>query len=133
MIENEEIVIFSALKSKFYQYFFLTKNCSKGVSHFFLKFSTCIFQIESPKTLSTEIIWSLDLIWGLKNGPLLLSSKYKWKLPFFHSFWPPPRKVKKKILIVTNSFSRNKKYVKIKLMQNETNRWNIFLVKKKYW
>ena len=30
-------------------------------------------------------------------------------------------------------FSANKQYVKIKLMQNETNRWNIFLVKMKYW
>ena len=30
-------------------------------------------------------------------------------------------------------FSTHKQYVKIKLMQNETNRWNIFLVKTKYW
>ena len=30
-------------------------------------------------------------------------------------------------------FSTNKQYVKIKLMQNETNRWTIFLVKTKYW
>ena len=30
-------------------------------------------------------------------------------------------------------FSSNKQYVKIKLMQNETNRWSIFLVKTKYW
>ena len=30
-------------------------------------------------------------------------------------------------------FSANKQYVKIKLMQNETNRWRIFLVKTKYW
>ena len=29
-------------------------------------------------------------------------------------------------------FSTNKQYVKIKLMQNETNLWNIFLVKMKY-
>ena len=29
-------------------------------------------------------------------------------------------------------FSTNKQYVKIKLMQNETNRWSIFLVKTKY-
>ena len=29
-------------------------------------------------------------------------------------------------------FSRNKQYVKIKLMQNETNYWSIFLVKTKY-
>ena len=29
-------------------------------------------------------------------------------------------------------FSRNKQYVKIKLMQTERNRWSIFLVKKKY-
>ena len=26
-------------------------------------------------------------------------------------------------------FSTNKQYIKIKLMQNETNRWSIFLVK----
>ena len=32
----------------------------------------------------------------------------------------------KKCLIVTNLFSRNKKYVKIKLMQNETNLRSIF-------
>ena len=30
-------------------------------------------------------------------------------------------------------FSTNKQYVKIKLMQNETNRCSIFLVKTKYW
>ena len=30
-------------------------------------------------------------------------------------------------------FSTHKQYVKIKLMQNETNRLNIFLVKTKYW
>ena len=30
-------------------------------------------------------------------------------------------------------FSTNKQYVKIKLMQNETNSWSIFLVKTKYW
>ena len=29
--------------------------------------------------------------------------------------------------------SANKQYIKIKLMQNETNRWSIFLVKTKYW
>ena len=39
----------------------------------------------------------------------------------------------KKMLIVTNFFSTNKQYVKIKLMQNETNLWSIFLVKMKYW
>ena len=27
----------------------------------------------------------------------------------------------------------NKQYVKIKLMQNETNLWSIYLVKTKYW
>ena len=30
-------------------------------------------------------------------------------------------------------FSTNKQYVNIKLMQNETNRWSISLVKTKYW
>ena len=30
-------------------------------------------------------------------------------------------------------FSTLKQYVKIKLMQNETNWWSIFLVKAKYW
>ena len=30
-------------------------------------------------------------------------------------------------------FSTYKGYVKIKLMQNETNLWSIFLVKTKYW
>ena len=30
-------------------------------------------------------------------------------------------------------FSADKQYVKIKLMQNETNRWSSFLVKTKYW
>ena len=39
----------------------------------------------------------------------------------------------KECLIVTNSFSRNKRYIKIKLMQNEINLWSIFLVKTKYW
>ena len=30
-------------------------------------------------------------------------------------------------------FSTNKQYLKIKLMQNETNLWTIFLVKANYW
>ena len=30
-------------------------------------------------------------------------------------------------------FSTNKQYIKIKLIKNETNLWNIFLVKTKYW
>ena len=30
-------------------------------------------------------------------------------------------------------FSTNKQCVKIKLIQNETNLWSIFLVKTKYW
>ena len=30
-------------------------------------------------------------------------------------------------------FPTHKQYVKIKLMQNEANRWSIFLVKTKYW
>ena len=30
-------------------------------------------------------------------------------------------------------FSTKKQYVKIKLMQNKTNLWSIFLVKTKYW
>ena len=40
---------------------------------------------------------------------------------------------KEEMLIVTNYFPTHKQYVKIKLMQNETNRWSIFLVKTKYW
>ena len=35
--------------------------------------------------------------------------------------------------IVTNLFPTHKQYVKIKLIQNETNRWSIFLVKTKNW
>ena len=35
----------------------------------------------------------------------------------------------RKCLIVTNFFSTNKQYVKIKLMQNETNCWSIFFGK----
>ena len=30
-------------------------------------------------------------------------------------------------------FPTHKQYAKIKLMQNDTNRWSIFLVKAKYW
>ena len=30
-------------------------------------------------------------------------------------------------------FPTNRQYLKIKLMQNETNLWSIFLVKTKYW
>ena len=30
-------------------------------------------------------------------------------------------------------FLHIKQYIKIKLMQNETNRWSIFLIKTKYW
>ena len=30
-------------------------------------------------------------------------------------------------------FSTHKQYIKIKLIQNETNRWSTFLVKTKHW
>ena len=48
--------------------------------------------------------------------------------------WNSPEKERhiyhnNKSLIVTNFFSTNKQYVKIKLMQNETNRWSIFFGK----
>ena len=45
----------------------------------------------------------------------------------------PLKKLRRKCLIVTDFFSTNKQYVKIKLMQNETNLCSIFLVKTKYW
>ena len=48
-------------------------------------------------------------------------------------FYPPPPKVKKEMFNRHQFFSTNKQYVKIKLMQNETNCWSIFLVKTKYW
>ena len=38
----------------------------------------------------------------------------------------------RKCLIVTNFFSTNKQYAKIKLMQNEINLWSSFMVKTKY-
>ena len=39
----------------------------------------------------------------------------------------------KEMLSCHQVFSTNKPYVKIKLMQNETNLWSIFLVKTKCW
>ena len=44
-----------------------------------------------------------------------------------------PKKLGRKSLIVTNFFLTSKQYVKIKLMQNVTTLWSIFLVKAKYW
>ena len=49
---------------------------------------------------------------------------------FFHKdFWPNLNFLLedqiKLVLIVTNFFPKNKQYVKIKLMQNETNLWSI--------
>ena len=44
-----------------------------------------------------------------------------------------PLKGKKEDFNRHQFFSTNKQFVKIKLMQNETNRWSIFLVKTKYW
>ena len=43
----------------------------------------------------------------------------------------PPEKVKKEDFNRHQLFSTNKQYVKIKLMQNETNLWSICLVKTK--
>ena len=43
------------------------------------------------------------------------------------------QKKAKKMFNCQQFFSINKQYVKIKLMQNETNRWSIFVVKTKYW
>ena len=39
----------------------------------------------------------------------------------------------KKIFNRHQFFPTDKQYIKIKLVQNETNRWSIFLVKTKYW
>ena len=49
MIENVKIMIISASKSKFYQYFVLSTNYSNDSSHFLLNFSAGVFQIESRK------------------------------------------------------------------------------------
>ena len=46
---------------------------------------------------------------------------------------PPARTINKTPLNRHQFFSTNKQYAKIKLMQNETNRWSTFLVKTKYW
>ena len=51
----------------------------------------------------------------------------------FVTHFDPPEKLKRKSLIVTNFFSVNKQYIKVKLMQNETNQWSISLVKMIYW
>ena len=60
-------------------------------------------------------------------GSFLLLPKYKQKLPFRHAFWLL-RNIKKENFNHHN-FSANKQYVKIKLMQHETNGWNIFFGK----
>ena len=39
----------------------------------------------------------------------------------------------KEMLNCHQFFPTHKQYVKIKLMQNETDRWSIFLVKTKHW
>ena len=44
-----------------------------------------------------------------------------------------PQKVKKEEFNRHQFFSVNKQYIKIKLMQIETNPWSIFLVKTTYW
>ena len=71
-------------------------------------------------------------------GHFQLFSKYGQNFHFITHFDPPPpqkkKRVKKKMSqIVTNFFPTNKQYLKTKLMQNETNLWSSFLVKKKYW
>ena len=39
----------------------------------------------------------------------------------------------KEMLNCHQFFSTNRQYVKLKLMQNETNLWSTFLVKTKFW
>ena len=73
MIENVKIMIFSALKSKFYQYSVLTKTYSNDLSHFLPNLGAGIFQIESRKPHQLKA--SLALIEALKIGPVLLFSK----------------------------------------------------------
>ena len=55
MIENVKIMIFSALKSKFDQYFVLTKNYFTDLSHFLLSFSAGIFQIKAEIAILSRI------------------------------------------------------------------------------
>ena len=61
-------------------------------------------------------------------GHFRLFSKYGQKLPFFTHF-DPQKELRKKCLIVTDFFPTNKQYLKIKLMQNETNLWSSFFGK----
>ena len=69
---------------------------------------------------------------ALKMGPFRLFSKYKQNCHFATHF-DPPKTLRRKCLIVTNFLFKNKQYVKIKPMQNETNLCSIVLVKTKYW
>ena len=115
------------LKSKFCQYFVFTK---KKILHRFVSF--CI------SLIFTYCLFVEKKLVLIKH---LLSSHLK---PFhyfqnisrnchFVTHFDPPKKLRRKCLIVTNFFSTNKQYLKIKLMQNETNLRRIFLVKTKYW
>ena len=54
-------------------------------------------------------------------------------LAFQLQFGKPFLKVMKEEFNRHQFFSTNKQYVKIKLMQNETNLWSTFLVKTKNW
>ena len=64
-------------------------------------------------------------------GPFLLLSKIKAEIAILSRILTP-KKIKKEDFNRHQSFSTNKQYIKIKLMQNETNCLSISLVKTKY-
>ena len=131
MIKNVKIVIIWAFKSKFYQYFVFTKKILQRFVSFRISliFRYCL--LVEKKLVTIKHFFSSHLKpkkWVLFNYFQNISRNCH-----FVTHFNPPKKLRRKCLIITNFFSTNKQYLKIKLMQNETNRWSIFLVKTKYW
>ena len=111
MIKNVKIVIIKAFKSKFYQYFIFTKKVIQRFVSFCISliFTYCLFV--EKKLVTTAIFLSSHL------------KPYKWVIYYyfqdisrnchFVTHFDPPKKLRRKILIVNNFFITNKQYVKI--------------------
>ena len=92
------------------------------------KFQGSFRKVRRIKSLTDVISYKASL----KNGSFFTIFEI-WAEVAILSHILTLKRVKKEMFNRHQFFPTNKQYLKIKLMQNETNRWSSFLVKTKYW
>ena len=131
MIKNVKILIIYAFKSKFHKYFVFTKK----LLHRFVSvcisliFRYCLFVEKKMLTIKHLLLNSFG--GGVKMCDKITISAHILKIvendPFLRL-----QMTAKEMFNRHQFVFASKQYVKIKLVQNETNLWSGFLVKTKY-